>query len=82
VTGGTAGSLRDGSTEVDQPDYQSITYSASERIATIVLNRPDRRNALDYGLRRELVAALRRAEADDEVTVADRRGGLVVLQRL
>lgn len=52
-----------------QTGYENITYTVSERIATIVLNRPERRNALDYGLRRELVTALRQAEADDEVTV-------------
>ena len=54
---------------MEQTDYQNITYSVSERIATIVLNRPERRNALDYRLRRELVHALRRAESDDGVTV-------------
>ena len=50
-------------------DYHDIAYSVADRIATIVLDRPDKRNALSYRLRRELVAALRRAERDDEVSV-------------
>ena len=53
----------------DPQEYTEILYSASDHIATIVLNRPEKRNALDYRLRRELVDALRRAEADDEVSV-------------
>jgi enoyl-CoA hydratase len=53
----------------DLHEYAEILYSASDHVATIVLNRPDRRNALDYRLRRELVDALRRAEADDEVSL-------------
>ncbi|HEX5266033.1 MAG TPA: enoyl-CoA hydratase-related protein [Acidimicrobiales bacterium] len=53
----------------DLHEYTEILYSASDHVATIVLNRPDRRNALDYRLRRELVDALRRAEADDEVSL-------------
>lgn len=54
---------------MEDASYQNITYSVSERIATIVLNRPDRRNALDFALRRDLVEALHRAEMDDQVTV-------------
>jgi enoyl-CoA hydratase len=50
-------------------DYQSIIYAPSDRIARITLNRPEKRNALDFRLRRELVDALRRAEADDDVTL-------------
>jgi len=49
--------------------YTDIVYSVSDRIATVVLNRPEKRNAMSYRLRRELVDALHRAEQDDEVTV-------------
>ena len=49
--------------------YESIEYKCGDRIARITLNRPEKRNALSYQLRRELVDALRAAEQDDEVTV-------------
>jgi enoyl-CoA hydratase len=50
-------------------EYQSIIYQPADRIARITLNRPEKRNALDFTLRRELVDALRRAERDDDVTL-------------
>lgn len=50
-------------------NYEHIEYQCGERIARITLNRPEKRNALSYAMRRELVDALRRAEQDDEVTV-------------
>jgi enoyl-CoA hydratase len=50
-------------------DYDSIIYSTAEKIARITLNRPAKRNALSYGMRGELVDALRRAERDDSVSV-------------
>lgn len=49
--------------------YENILYNVNDRIARITLNRPEKRNALSFELRRELVHALRAAEADDEVTV-------------
>jgi enoyl-CoA hydratase len=49
--------------------YQEILYSVADRIATITLNQPDRRNALTFRLRREIIDALRTAESDDDVTV-------------
>lgn len=49
--------------------YESIKYKSGDRIARITLNRPEKRNALSFLLRRELVDALRVAERDDEVTV-------------
>jgi enoyl-CoA hydratase/carnithine racemase len=50
-------------------DYESILYNVADRIARITLNRPEKRNALDFTLRREVVDALRRAERDDDVTL-------------
>lgn len=50
-------------------DYQSILYSVADRIARVTLNVPEKRNALSMRLRDELVAALKHAEADDEVSV-------------
>lgn len=49
--------------------YECITYAVADRIAHITLNRPEKRNALSPQLRRELVAALKVAEADDDVSI-------------
>jgi enoyl-CoA hydratase len=46
-----------------------IVYSVADRIARITLNRPEKRNALSFALRRQLVDALREAERDDSVSV-------------
>lgn len=50
-------------------DYETILYNVSDKIARITLNRPDRRNALSFQLRREFVDAIRTAERDDTVSV-------------
>ncbi|UGQ11125.1 enoyl-CoA hydratase-related protein [Yinghuangia sp. ASG 101] len=50
-------------------DYENILYGIADRIATITLNRPEKRNALSPALRREVIHALKAAEADDDVTV-------------
>lgn len=52
-------------------DYRFITYEVFDegRIARIMLNRPDARNAQNRGLLVELDEAFLRAEADDEVRV-------------
>lgn len=50
-------------------EYDNIRYSVDDRIATITLNRPEKRNALSPALRHELVTALKQAERDDDVTV-------------
>lgn len=46
-----------------------LTYHIADRVATITLNRPDKRNALNGALVRELREAFARAEADDHVKV-------------
>lgn len=46
-----------------------IEYIVAERVAHIVLNRPDKRNAFNVGLVTELKAALEMAEKDDAVKV-------------
>lgn len=46
-----------------------ILYAVSDHVARITLNRPDKRNALNLALRRQLVDALHEAESDDEVAV-------------
>jgi len=53
------------------PDYKFVLYETldSGRIARIVLNGPDARNAQNRGLLVELNDAFLQAEADDEVRV-------------
>ena len=50
-------------------EYENILYKVEDRIATITLNRPEKRNALSPALRRDILTALKTAEQDDEVTV-------------
>lgn len=50
-------------------DYSSILYQVEDRIARITMNRPEKRNALNATMRDEIVAALKQAERDDEVSV-------------
>ena len=53
----------------DAGPYQEISYSTTGKIAEIQLNVPEKRNRLSFLMRREIVSALRRAEADDSVSV-------------
>ena len=46
-----------------------IEYQVSERVANIRLNRPDKRNAFNFGLVTELKQALEDAEKDENVKV-------------
>jgi len=55
-------------------DYREILYSVEGRIATISFNRPEAHNAMGRQLRNETVAALKRAEADDSVSVVVIKG--------
>ena len=50
------------------PD-QPVLYDLTDGIATITLNRPEVMNALSAGLRRDLLAALGRAQAEARVMV-------------
>lgn len=50
-------------------EFENLLYGVEDRIATVTLNRPEKRNALTPALRRELVQALHDAERDDDVTV-------------
>lgn len=55
--------------------YQSIRYEKEGRVATIVLNRPERLNAiLPYVTPQELESAVREANADAEVRVIVLKG--------
>lgn len=50
-------------------EYHNVKYSVLNRVATISLNRPSTLNSFDQGLRRDLLAALQRAEQDEEVRI-------------
>jgi enoyl-CoA hydratase/carnithine racemase len=50
-------------------EFEKIRYEVAEQVATITLDDPDTRNALSDQLLGELLEALRRAKADDEVRV-------------
>jgi enoyl-CoA hydratase/carnithine racemase len=47
--------------------YKQILYDVKDHILTITLNRPDRLNALTPIMRKELIDAFDRADADDRV---------------
>jgi len=47
--------------------YQQINYGVADRIATITLNRPERLNAFTAVMMQEMVDALDRVNADDNV---------------
>jgi enoyl-CoA hydratase/carnithine racemase len=48
-------------------EFEEIRYEVADRVLTITLNRPDRLNAFTATMGRELIAAVDRADADDEV---------------
>src|ERR1700693_1052405 len=47
--------------------YDTITYEVAEQILTITLNRPDKLNAFNATMQRELIAAFDAADNDDQV---------------
>ena len=50
--------------------YELLTLERDPPLATITLNRPDKRNALSHALRLELASALEELDVDDSVSVA------------
>lgn len=50
-------------------NYDVITYTVEDRIATITLNRPEARNGYTMQMADEIADALGRADGDDEVRV-------------
>src|ERR1700710_840838 len=49
--------------------FQCVLYAVRDHVATITLNRPERRNALNPRAYAELEAAFHAASADDDVRV-------------
>src|SRR5947207_1624286 len=52
----------------------SVLYQVNERIATVTLNRPEKKNAINDDLINGLGEALDRAESDNDVRVVLLRG--------
>lgn len=50
-----------------QSDLEVVDYAVADGVATIALNRPEKRNAIDMRLHRELATALGRAARDRSV---------------
>jgi enoyl-CoA hydratase/carnithine racemase len=50
-----------------QPTFETLLYSLEEGIATITLNRPDRLNAFNTQMMRDMIAAFDLTDADDAV---------------
>ncbi len=50
-------------------DYQTILVTVDGPIVEIVLNRPDKRNAISFEMERELAQVLSEAKVDDNVRV-------------
>ncbi len=55
-------------------DYENVIYDVDDRIARITLNRPEKRNALNWPLLADLSAALKRAERDKDIRVIILKG--------
>lgn len=50
-------------------EFKKVIYDTSNRVATILLNRPKAMNAFETQLRLDLMAAISQAEGDDDVRV-------------
>ncbi len=48
-------------------EFEFIRYELADRVATITFNRPEKLNAINGAMVRELIAALEAADADDDV---------------
>ena len=49
------------------PEFETILYEVEDRVATITLNRPERLNAFNSQMQRDVLDAIDLADADDEV---------------
>lgn len=48
---------------------ETVRVASEDRVATVTVDRPDKRNAMDIPTRRQLRTALERVAADDDVQV-------------
>ena len=61
-------------TDPEPSAYETVLYDVVDRVATVTLNRPEVHNALSFDLRADIVAALRRAEQDPDVSLVLLKG--------
>lgn len=52
-----------------EPSFTSLRYEVRDHVATVTINRPERRNALSWTVMSELRAAMAAAKADPDVRV-------------
>lgn len=57
-----------------QKTYETVVLSVENSVATILLNRPDKRNALNYQMCLDLHDAIRTVDADDSIRLVLVRG--------
>jgi enoyl-CoA hydratase/carnithine racemase len=55
---------------MDMPQFETVLYDVTDRVATITLNRPERLNAMNQRLKDELRECWRRVKNDPDVWVA------------
>ena len=55
-------------------EYETVLYDVDDRVAVVTLNRPEVHNALSFQLRTDIVAAVRRAEQDPNVSLVLLKG--------
>src|SRR5437773_7661212 len=51
-------------------EFETVLFDVQDRVATITLNRPERKNAMNQQLKDELRACWQRVKADPDVWVA------------
>jgi len=49
------------------PNYETVLYDKKERVAVITLNRPEKMNAINLQMNKDLKASLKEAKDDDEI---------------
>ena len=59
---------------MDISEFKKIIYEKKDGVAWITLNNPERYNALDYEMRKELISALQDASKDENIRVVVIKG--------
>ena len=60
--------------------FETLLYDVADRVATITLNRPERYNAIERRMPREIRAAVELADADAVRTIAPDLGAIAALE--
>ena len=54
---------------MEHPTYETVEVQRSDELTWVILNRPDKRNAMNPTMNGEMVDVLERLEGDDETQV-------------